>query len=167
MNEKEKSRLFKKPSGFGYRNMLRSLVHIGIILLLSLAGFNCSPSDDNAKPIAGPESSHAPLSQRGDFKKEGTNHIPSLEKGEGQSPHLGEDGSPSIPPLEKGDTGGFSNEISKRDGKQSKADSKLRIRLKRDAKAKYSWEITGGDVRQIIDVDRQLRKKFGTGGQED
>jgi hypothetical protein len=68
--------------------------------------------------------------------------------------------------LEKGDTGGFSNEISKRDGKQSKADSKLRIRLKRDAKGKYSWEITGDNVGQIIDADRPLRKKFGT-GQED
>jgi hypothetical protein len=131
---------------FGYRNMLRLLVHIGIILLLSLAGFNCSPSDDRAGPIAGPESPHTPLSQRRDFKKEGAHHIP---------------------PLEKGDTGGFSSEISKRDGKQSKANSKLRIRLKRDVKGKYSWEITGDDVRQIIDADRPLRKKFGTSGQED
>ncbi|MEW5948648.1 MAG: hypothetical protein AB1711_04470 [Thermodesulfobacteriota bacterium] len=90
-----------------------------------------------------------------------------LGKGESQNPHLGEDGSPSIPPLEKGDTGGFSSEIAKPDGKQSKANSKLRIRLKRDAKAKYSWEITGDDVRQIIDADRQLRKKFGTGVGED
>jgi hypothetical protein len=65
--------------------------------------------------------------------------------------------------LEKGDTGGFSSEISKRDGKQSRANSKLRIRLKRDVKGKYSWEITGDDVRQIIDADRPLRKKFGTG----
>jgi hypothetical protein len=126
--------------------MLRLLVHIGIILLLSLAGFNCSPSDDRARPIAGPSA------------KADENNPPS--------PPFSKGGDMLSPPLEKGDTGGFSNEISKRGGKQSKADSKLRIRLKRDVKGKYSWEITGDDVRQIIDADRPLRKKFGT-GQED
>ncbi|MDI6790816.1 MAG: hypothetical protein QME44_09025 [Thermodesulfobacteriota bacterium] len=57
--------------------------------------------------------------------------------------------------------------VSERPKKAPKADSKLRIRLKRDVKGKYSWEITGDDVRQIIDADRRLRKKFGTGGEKD
>ncbi|MDD5450604.1 MAG: hypothetical protein PHT49_01745 [Desulfovibrionales bacterium] len=148
--------------------MLRLLAHVGIILLLALAGFNCSPSDERANPIAGPSAkaneNNPPLPP---FSKGGDMSSPPLENGESQSPPLGKEGVPSTPPLEKGDTGGFSNEISKRDGKQSKADSKLRIRLKRDAKGKYSWEITGDDVRQIIDVDRRLRKKIGTGVGED
>ncbi|MDQ7837409.1 MAG: hypothetical protein RDU59_02825 [Thermodesulfobacteriota bacterium] len=127
--------------------MLRLLAHIGIILLLSLASFNCSPSDERANPIAGPSA------------KADENNPPSSPFSKG--------GNMLGSPLGKGDTGGFSNEISKRDGKQSKADSKLRIRLRRDAKGKYSWEITGDDVRQIIDADRRLRKKIGTGGGED
>ncbi|TSA12416.1 MAG: hypothetical protein D4R73_02355 [Deltaproteobacteria bacterium] len=105
--------------------MLRLLVHIGMILLLSLAGFNCSPSDDRAKPIAGPS---GPASR--------------LE-------------NPAPAPN--------TDSVSERPKKAPKANSKLRIRLKRDVKGKYSWEITGDDVRQIIDADRPLRKKFGTG----
>ena len=114
------------------RNMLRLLAHIGIILLLSLAGFNCSPSDDRANPIVRPSGTASRLD--------------------------------NLAPVPQSS---LTDSVSERPKKAPKADSKLRIRLKRDAKAKYSWEITGDDVRQIIDADRRLRKKFGTGGQED
>ncbi|MFH1146990.1 MAG: hypothetical protein V1736_04710 [Pseudomonadota bacterium] len=46
--------------------------------------------------------------------------------------------------------------------KRPDKDPKLRIRLKRDAKGNYSWEITGADLNQIIQSERVLRKKFGT-----
>ncbi len=118
--------------GFGHRNMPRSLVHIGIILFLSLAGFNCSPSDDKPGPIAGPSGAASRVD------------------------------NPAPTPKTS-----FTNSTSERPGKAPGANSKLRMRLKRDIKGKYSWEITGDDVRQIVDTDRQLRKKFGSSGQED
>ncbi len=39
--------------------------------------------------------------------------------------------------------------------------SEVKIRLKRDGKDNYSWELSGSDVDQIIKVDEKLRKKVG------
>ncbi len=39
--------------------------------------------------------------------------------------------------------------------------SEVKIRLKRDGKDNYSWELSGSDADQIIKVDEKLRKKVG------
>jgi hypothetical protein len=37
----------------------------------------------------------------------------------------------------------------------------VKIRLKRDGKDNYSWELSGSDVDQIIKVNEKLRKRAG------
>ena len=37
----------------------------------------------------------------------------------------------------------------------------VKIKLKRDGKDNYSWEISGSDVNQILKVDEKLRKQLG------
>jgi hypothetical protein len=37
----------------------------------------------------------------------------------------------------------------------------VKIRLKKDGKDSYSWELTGSDVDQILKVDEKLRKRLG------
>ena len=50
---------------------------------------------------------------------------------------------------------------------QEKSDPKpafppeVKIRLKRDGKDTYSWELSGSDVDQILKVDEKLKKKVG------
>ncbi len=40
----------------------------------------------------------------------------------------------------------------------------VKIKLKRDAKDNYSWELSSSDVDQIIQVNDKLRKKVGGEG---
>ena len=37
----------------------------------------------------------------------------------------------------------------------------VKIRLKKDGKDSYSWELSGSDVDQILKVNEKLRKQFG------
>lgn len=37
----------------------------------------------------------------------------------------------------------------------------VKIRLKKDGKDQYSWELSGSDVDQILRVNEKLRKKLG------
>jgi len=37
----------------------------------------------------------------------------------------------------------------------------VKIKLKRDGKNNYSWELSGSDVDQILKVDDKLKKKLG------
>lgn len=37
----------------------------------------------------------------------------------------------------------------------------VKIRLKRDGKNNYSWELSGSDADQILKVDEKLKKKVG------
>jgi hypothetical protein len=37
----------------------------------------------------------------------------------------------------------------------------VKIKLKRDGKDNYSWEISGSDVNQILKVNEKLRKQLG------
>jgi hypothetical protein len=38
----------------------------------------------------------------------------------------------------------------------------VKIRLRRDGKDNYSWEVSGSDVDEIIRVNEKLRKKVGS-----
>jgi hypothetical protein len=40
----------------------------------------------------------------------------------------------------------------------------VKIRLKRDGKDNYTWELSGSDVEQVLKVNERLRKKL-TGDQ--
>ncbi len=37
----------------------------------------------------------------------------------------------------------------------------VKIKLKRDGKDNYSWELSGSDVDQVLKVNEKLRKKLG------
>lgn len=41
------------------------------------------------------------------------------------------------------------------------APPEVKIKLKRDGKNNYSWELSGSDVDQILRVDDKLKKKLG------
>lgn len=37
----------------------------------------------------------------------------------------------------------------------------VKIKLKRDGKDNYSWEVSGSDVDQVLKINEKLRKKLG------
>jgi len=39
--------------------------------------------------------------------------------------------------------------------------SEVKIKLKKDGKGSYSWEIQGKDPQEVLKVNETLRKKFG------
>ena len=45
--------------------------------------------------------------------------------------------------------------------RESPLPPEVKIRLKRDGKDNYSWELSSSDVDQIIKVNEKLRKKVG------
>jgi hypothetical protein len=45
---------------------------------------------------------------------------------------------------------------------QVKPRKPVKIKLKRSAEGKYTWELSGDDVDEIVRVDKRLRKLLGT-----
>ena len=45
--------------------------------------------------------------------------------------------------------------------KESPLPPEVKIRLKRDGKDNYTWELNGSDVDQILKVNEKLRKQLG------
>ena len=43
--------------------------------------------------------------------------------------------------------------------------AEVKIKLKRDGKDNYSWELNGSDADQILKVNEKLRKQLGRGEQ--
>jgi hypothetical protein len=66
--------------------------------------------------------------------------------------------SPPPPPQGKSQTSSVQQISSLAQAKPKKP---LKIKLKRDSKAEYSWEINGESVDDIINTDRKLRKGLG------
>jgi hypothetical protein len=46
-------------------------------------------------------------------------------------------------------------------GREEPPPLEVKIKLRRDGKDNYSWEISGSDVNQILKVDEKLRKQLG------
>jgi hypothetical protein len=72
---------------------------------------------------------------------------------EGKSPSTqGKSVAPSLPKVivEK-----------ERGEKEEPLPPEVRIKLKRDGKDNYSWELSGSDVDQILKVNEKLRKQLG------
>lgn len=66
-------------------------------------------------------------------------------------------GSPALEPI-KADPG----EVPPKDLRKDEP----YVKVKRDKDGEYAWEISGKDVKTIIDTDRTLRKRFGEGKPE-
>jgi hypothetical protein len=45
--------------------------------------------------------------------------------------------------------------------KEQPLPSEVKIKLKKDGKDSYSWELTGSDVDQVLKVNEKLRKQLG------
>ncbi len=45
--------------------------------------------------------------------------------------------------------------------RESPLPPEVKIRLKRDGKDNYSWELSGSDVDQVLKVNERLRKRVG------
>lgn len=43
---------------------------------------------------------------------------------------------------------------------QVKPEKPVKIKLKRDAQGRYSWELSGDNAEEIVKIDRKLRKTF-------
>jgi hypothetical protein len=46
-------------------------------------------------------------------------------------------------------------------GKEQPLPPEVKIKLKKDGKDSYSWELTGSDVEQVLKVNEKLRKQLG------
>jgi translation initiation factor 1 (eIF-1/SUI1) len=46
--------------------------------------------------------------------------------------------------------------------RQVKPKKPVRIRLKRSQEGKYTWDITGDDVNEVVQADKRLRKLLNT-----
>lgn len=46
-------------------------------------------------------------------------------------------------------------------GKEQPLPPEVKIKLKKDGKDSYSWELTGSDVDQVLKVNEKLRKQLG------
>jgi len=71
-------------------------------------------------------------------------------------------GSPA-PSAGKTETAPVSQVIVEREKsvKEDPLPSEVKIRLKRDGKDNYTWELNGSDVDQILKVNEKLRKQLG------
>ena len=67
-------------------------------------------------------------------------------------PPRGESGSPPVPKV-----------VVEREKveKEQPLPPEVKIKLKKDGKDSYSWELTGSDVDQILKVNEKLSKQFG------
>lgn len=72
---------------------------------------------------------------------------------EGRS--LAPQGKSEAPPVPKAVV-----EVEKAEGEAS-LPPEVKIKLRRDGKNNYSWEISGSDVNQILKVNEKLRKHLG------
>jgi hypothetical protein len=71
-------------------------------------------------------------------------------------------GSPSTP-AEKSETTPVPNVIVEKEEsvKEDPLPPEVKIRLKKDGKDAYSWELSGSDVNQILKVNEKLKKQLG------
>jgi hypothetical protein len=69
----------------------------------------------------------------------------------------------SLPPQTKSESPSVPKVIVEREkvGKEQPLPPEVKIKLKKDGKDSYSWELTGSDVDQILKVNEKLRKQLG------
>jgi hypothetical protein len=69
----------------------------------------------------------------------------------------------SLPPQGKSESPSVPKVIVEKEkiGKEQPLPPEVKIKLKKDGKDSYSWELTGSDVDQILKVNEKLRKQLG------
>jgi hypothetical protein len=69
----------------------------------------------------------------------------------------------SLPPQTKSESPSVPKVIVEREKveKEQPLPPEVKIKLKKDGKDSYSWELTGSDVDQILKVNEKLRKQLG------
>lgn len=70
----------------------------------------------------------------------------------------------SLSPSEKSESSSLPKVIVEKEKRErvTPLPSEVKIRLRRDAKDGYSWELNGSDVDQILKVNEKLKKQLGT-----
>jgi hypothetical protein len=74
-------------------------------------------------------------------------------------------GKDSLPPQGKSENPPIPKVIVEKEkiGKEQPLPPEVKIKLKKDGKDSYSWELTGSDVDQVLKVNEKLRKQLGGG----
>jgi len=69
----------------------------------------------------------------------------------------------SVPPQGKSENPPVPKVIVEKEktGKEQPLPPEVKIRLKRDGRNSYSWELTGSDADQVLRVNDKLRKQLG------
>jgi hypothetical protein len=69
----------------------------------------------------------------------------------------------SVPPQDKSESSSVPKVIveKEKNEKVQPLPPEVKIKLKKDGKDSYSWELTGSDVDQILKVDEKLSKQLG------
>ncbi len=69
----------------------------------------------------------------------------------------------SVPPQDKSESPSVPKVIVEKEKveKVQPLPPEVKIKLKKDGKDSYSWELTGSDVDQILKVDEKLSKQLG------
>jgi len=72
-------------------------------------------------------------------------------------------GKDSLPPQGKSENPPVPKVIVEKEkvGKEQPLPPEVKIKLKKDGKDSYSWELTGSDVDQVLKVNEKLRKQLG------
>jgi hypothetical protein len=72
-------------------------------------------------------------------------------------------GKESLPPQGKSESPPVPKVIVEREkvGKEQPLPPEVKIKLKKDGKDSYSWELAGSDVDQVLKVNEKLRKQLG------
>jgi hypothetical protein len=72
-------------------------------------------------------------------------------------------GKDSLPPQGKSESPPVPKVVVEKEktGKEQPLPPEVKIKLKKDGKDSYSWELTGSDVEQVLKVNEKLRKQLG------
>ena len=72
-------------------------------------------------------------------------------------------GKDSLPPQSKSENPSVPKVIVEKEKtrKEQPLPPEVKIKLKKDGKDSYSWELTGSDVEQVLKVNEKLRKQLG------
>jgi hypothetical protein len=72
-------------------------------------------------------------------------------------------GKDSLPPQSKSENPPIPKVVVEKEKteKQQPLPPEVKIKLKKDGKDSYSWELTGSDVEQVLKVNEKLRKQLG------
>ena len=72
-------------------------------------------------------------------------------------------GKESLPPQGKSENPPIPKVLVEKEkvGKEQPLPPEVKVKLKKDGKDNYSWELTGSDVDQVLKVNERLRKQLG------